>query len=82
MQGGFFFFFIGLEVRSEDIVRVFSCCDKHLAEVRVESKLLDIALTLVQEHKLGRYIFTIIVLHLFAFINFDGEVPNSELVIS
>jgi hypothetical protein len=82
MQDRFFFFFIGLEVRSEDIVRVFSCGDKHLSEVRVEPKLLNIALSLVQEHKLGRYIFTIIVLHLFTFINFDGEVPNSELVIS
>ena len=81
MQGRFFFF-IGLEVRSEDIVRVFSCCDKHLAEIGVEPKLLDIALSLVQEHKLGRYILTIIVLHLFAFINLDREVPNSELVIS
>jgi len=75
-----FFLLFGLEVRSEHIVRVFSCGYQHLSVVRVETQLLDIFLPLMQEHKLRRNVL-IIILHLLVLIDFDREVPDSELVI-
>jgi hypothetical protein len=65
-----FFLFFRLQVRSEHIVRIFSCGYKHFSIVRVEPQLLDIFLTLMQEHKLRWYILFFI-LHLLVLINFD-----------
>ena len=65
-----FFLFFRLQVRSEDIVRVLSCSYKHLSVVWMEPQLLDIFLTLMQEHKLRRNILFFI-LHLLVLINFD-----------
>lgn len=71
---------VGLEVRTKHVIRIFCRGDKHFAVVGVESQLLDVVLSLMQEHKLWGNIL-VVILHLLVLIDLDGEVPNCQFVV-
>lgn len=71
---------IGFKVRTEHVIRILCRGDKHFAVVGMKSQLLDVVLSLMQEHKLWGNVFFVI-LHLLVLIDLDREVPDSQFVV-
>ena len=75
----FFFIFIWLQIRSENVIGILCCRDEHLSIIRVEPQLFQVVLPLMQKHKLRWDI--IATRRLLRLIDLNGEVPNGQLVI-